>query len=223
MRDNILKLIDKLVHGSIRRAILDWPIDFGVETAVLNDVVGDYHEFGVYQGRSFIRNALHFKRLLGARADDMTFWAYDSFEGLPETHDPYAPAHFSKGAYAAPQDLFLKNVEQAGIPRAQVKTVPGFYDVSLTPEKAAEVFATRKLAMTYIDCDIYESTVPIFNFITPGLQVGSVIVIDDWVRHHTHPRHGMQRAFNEWLEANPTIKVNKIALTKRVAFVVYEI
>lgn len=217
-------LLDRKIQKVVRKAILDWPVDFGVETAVMNGVVGDYHEFGVFQGRSFIQAAKKFlKSLPPEEAEKMNFWAYDSFEGLPETEDKYTPAHFSKGAFLAPQDLFLKNVTAAGIDRDKVQVVPGFYDKSLTPELAKKAFARRKVAMTYIDCDIYESTVPVLKYLTAGLQVGSVIVVDDWVRYHAHPQHGMQRAFNEWLEENPSIKLQKIALTKRIAFVVYAV
>lgn len=217
-------LIDRKIQHSVRKAQLDWPMDFGLETAVMNEVRGDYHEFGVFEGRSFIKNAKRFQKLLKPElAAQMKFWAYDSFEGLPETHDAYAPSHFHKGSFSAPEDLFMRNVTAAGISASSVRTVAGFYDKSLTPEKARDVFADRKITMAYIDCDIYESTVPIFKFITPGLQVGSVIVIDDWVRHHAHPRHGMQRAFNEWIEGNPSIRTLQIALSKRVAFVVYEV
>lgn len=220
----MIRILEKFARKKIREALIDWPMDFGLETAVMNNVSGDYHEFGVFKGRSFIRNACSFRRLLkGEDAAAMKFWAYDSFEGLPETHDEYAPSHFSKGAFSAPRAEFLKNVEHAGIDKRQVEIVAGFYDQSLTPELAEKVFSKRKIAMTYIDCDIYESAVPIFDFITSGLQVGSVIVIDDWIRHHCHPAHGMQRAFNEWLARHPNIKMSQLALSKRVAFVVYAV
>lgn len=216
--------IECKIHNQVRKALFDWPLDFGLETAVMNNAFGDYHEFGVFEGRSFSRSALAFLRQLPKdEAAKINFWAYDSFEGLPETNDKYAPAHFKKGAYAAAEELFLGNVTAAGVPRERIHTVKGFYDKTLTPELAAKVFAERKIATTYIDCDIYESAKPIFEFITTGLQVGSVIVIDDWVRHHTHPNHGMQRAFNEWLARHPNIKVNQIALSKRICFVVYEV
>lgn len=220
---SIKNLIERKIQNVVRRSLLDWPLDFGVETAVLNNVRGDYHEFGVFEGRSFIKSALSFKQHLPKEEyDEMQFWAYDSFEGLPETMDKYAPSHFTKGAYSASEELFLSKVKAAGISRNKVNTVAGFYDQSLTEERAKKVFETRKIAMTYIDCDIYESTVPILKFLTHGLQVGSIIVIDDWIRHHAHPGHGMQRAFNEWKNNNPSIKMNQIVLSKRVMFIVYE-
>ena len=224
MLQKLKNTAERKIQNVVRRTLLDWPMDFGVETAVMNNVSGDYHEFGVFEGRSFIRNALSFQRLLSKNDfDAMNFWAYDSFEGLPETQDKYAPSHFVKGAYSASQELFLGNAKKAGIKESQIKTVPGFYDQSLTDEVAAEAFKERKVSVAYIDCDIYESTVPIFKFLTKGLQVGTVIIIDDWVRHHTHPNHGMQRAFNEWCEENPNIKMNQIVLSKRAMFIVYDI
>ena len=224
MLQKLKDIAERKIQNVVRRTLLDWPLDFGVETAIMNNVEGDYHEFGVFEGRSFTRSALSFRRILpSATYNAMNFWAYDSFEGLPETKDIYAPSHFKKGAYSASQNLFSNNVEKAGISKSQVKIVPGFYDKSLTDELAQKVFQTRKIAATYIDCDIYESSVPIFKFLTKGLQVGSVIIIDDWVRHHTHPDHGMQRAFNEWREENPQIKMNQIVLSKRAMFIVYEL
>lgn len=216
--------IERKIQNIVRKSLMDWPMDFGVETAVLNNVSGDYHEFGVFEGRSFIKNTLAFRKMLGAQDfNNMKFWAYDSFEGLPETTDKYAPAHFSKGAYSAPKELFIENVKKAGIGAAQLEVVSGFYDKSLTEDLARKTFKDHKIRMTYIDCDIYESCAPIFNFIAYGLQVGSIIVIDDWVRHHTHPNHGMQRAFHEWQQKYPNIKMNQIALSKRALFVVYNV
>ena len=224
MLAKLKSLTERKINNVVRKSLFDWPLDFGLETAVMNNVEGDYHEFGVFEGRSFIKAHNSFKNLLPrSEFNKMKFWAYDSFEGLPETNDPYAPKHFKKGAYSAPEDLFTSNLKKAGIDLNQLQIVPGFYDKSLTTEQSKKSFSERKLAMTYIDCDIYESCVQIFDFITPGLQVGSVIVIDDWVRHHTHPNYGMQRAYNEWLERNPSIKMNQIALSKRIMFVVYEV
>jgi len=217
-------LIETTIESSFRKLLIDWPMDFGVETAIMNGVSGDYHEFGVFKGRSFIRNSLNFlKNTNKANGKTMKFWAYDSFEGLPETHDVYAPGHFTKGSYSAPRELFMANVKKAGIDLDRVKVVQGFYDKTLTPELAKEAFSDRKVAMAYIDCDIYESAVPIFKYLSGGLQVGSVLVIDDWIRHHAHPRHGIQRAFNEWIEQNPRIKFMPVALTKRVAFIINEV
>jgi O-methyltransferase len=220
----MLNFLDSYIQKRLRATLLDWPMDFGLETSVMNDVAGDYHEFGVYKGRSFAKNIRSYQKLLSpAKFSDMRFWAYDSFEGLPETRDTFAPAHFVKGAYSAPREVFEAEVLKTGLRRERLEVVPGFYDKSLTPELAQRAFSERKIAMTYIDCDVYESVIPVFEFITPGLQVGSVIVIDDWIRHRMHPGHGIQRAYNEWLGRHPEIKLAPLAMSKRAAFVVYAV
>jgi hypothetical protein len=61
-----------------------------------------------------------------------------------------------------------------------------------------------------VDCDFYESTVPVLNFLTSKLSVGSVIMFDDWRCYRNLPDFGQQRACREWLEANPQIKLNEL-------------
>jgi O-methyltransferase len=71
-------------------------------------------------------------------------------------------------------------------------------------------YAIERIAVAWIDCDLYESTVPVLKFITPHLCVGSVIVFDDWRCYRNHPDFGEQRACREWLEANPGIKLREL-------------
>ena len=68
----------------------------------------------------------------------------------------------------------------------------------------------KRIAMTWIDCDLYESTVPVLDFITPYLAVGTVIVFDDWRCFRNHPDFGEQRACREWLESNKQIQLAEL-------------
>jgi hypothetical protein len=50
-----------------------------------------------------------------------------------------------------------------------------------------------------VDCDLYESAVPVFNFIEPLLQEGTVIYIDDlFAGYKGSPNKGVALAFLEW-------------------------
>ena len=64
--------------------------------ALINEVPGDYFEFGVYQGQSFLM-AHHMKQRF--RMDEMKLWGFDSFAGLPEIDDA-ADNTWSRGEYA---------------------------------------------------------------------------------------------------------------------------
>ena len=49
-----------------------------------------------------------------------------------------------------------------------------------------------KQIMAYVDCDIYESSVDVLNFIKPYLYTGSVLVFDDWFRNKGLSNTGVQ-------------------------------
>ena len=66
------------------------------------------------------------------------------------------------------------------------------------------------MAAAYIDCDLYESTVPVLRFLTKRLSVGSVILFDDYRCFRNLPDFGQQLACREWLEANSHIRLRDL-------------
>jgi hypothetical protein len=57
----------------------------------------------------------------------------------------------------------------------------------------------NKIALVNIDCDLYESAVPVFRFIEPLLQEGTLLYIDDFYAGYCgSPRRGVARAFTEF-------------------------
>jgi O-methyltransferase len=46
----------------------------------------------------------------------------------------------------------------------------------------------------WVDCDLYESTVPVLDFITEYIQDGTVIIFDDWYSFRADPDRGEQKA-----------------------------
>lgn len=150
---------------------------------------GDYLEFGVWQGRTFAAAC----RLAQERSLKMRFWAFDSFEGLPSDE-----GMFHKGEFSSSQARFLRNLKKTGADLARVEVVPGWFD-KLGP------LPSLKARIIWIDCDLYESTVPVLKLITPTLQSGTVIFFDDWNCFAGDPDQGEQRACAEWLRENPEI------------------
>ena len=91
-------------------------------------------------------------------------------------------------------------VHEHGIYVDRVKTVKGFYAQSLTgPLRDKFLDTENKIAVVVIDCDLYESAVPVFEFIEPLLQEGSEVYIDDlFAGHKGAPTKGVARAFLEF-------------------------
>ena len=197
-------------HGCLRA---------GASFIAWNQVFGDYLEFGVASGESFIAawNAISEQRALvkdeGYDTPAFGEWAgyqprmlaFDSFTGLPDGPGERM-ADYHPGAYQCSEPEFRKAIEDAGVPSHVVSTVPGFYDATLTPETKQQIGLSRA-AMIMIDCDLYESTVPVLEFITDLVQQGTIIVFHDWFRFKGDPNCGEQKACREWLDQHPEIEL----------------
>jgi O-methyltransferase len=171
-------------------------------------LAGDYYEFGVSRGITFA----YAMRLMQGLFPEMRFIALDSFEGLPTPQGQDAvggyTSGFQPGEFACSEQDFLANVSLSGGRPERITTVPGWFDKSLAPG-APKIAGLAKVAAAWIDCDLYESTVPVLRFLTDRLSIGSVLLFDDWRCFRNLPDRGEQRACREWLEQNPQIKLRE--------------
>jgi hypothetical protein len=87
----------------------------------------------------------------------------------------------------------------------------------------AEKIGLREISILHIDSDLYKSALDALSFCTPYLRNGSVIIFDEWFQFAGDPKYGEQRAFREWLAANPDISASELAREGwgRIAFVVH--
>ena len=104
---------------------------------------------------------------------------------------------------------FAENLKKKGVDLGRVTTVKGWFNASLTDENAKK-FHINKVAAAWIDCDLYESTVPVLDFLTPRISVGTVLLFDDWRCFRNLPDYGEQKACREWLAKNPQITLHEL-------------
>lgn len=170
-----------------------------------NNLEGDYLEFGLYVGSTFIA-AHHFSKLMGKNLSNMRFIGFDSFEGLPAPKGPDKDGfeHFKEGEFAFSYNSFVENLRRNHVNLSKVKLIKGFYNKSLNSKNKAEL-KIKKAAIIYIDSDLYESAVPVLNFVKDYLQDGTIIAFDDWFFFRGDPKKGEQRAFSEFLRRNKDI------------------
>lgn len=168
-----------------------------------NDVAGDYLEFGVWKGRSFIK-AYHIKKYLKIKKQ-IKFYAFDSFEGLPEIKSNIdRGGGFKGGDYKCDLETFKKILIKNGIDINEVTIAPGWYEQVLN-EKTKRDLDIKSAAIIFIDCDLYESAVSVLNFVTDYVVDGTIIIFDDWYNFKGDPDKGEQKAFREWLNKNSDI------------------
>ena len=185
-------------------------------------IEGDYFEFGVYQGVTFANNYHIFKANFEARIrqdiggqdraehaqqrqtiwDNMRFFAFDSYEGLPELSCEDAESDdFTAGQYACNLETVKQNLLDKNVPIERFVPVKGFFEDTCNPTTIQQ-YQIKKAALVFIDCDIYSATATVLDFILPFLQDGTVLVFDDWFSYRANPNRGQQRAFYEWSESD---------------------
>lgn len=176
---------------------------FATEFIKYSELKGDYLEFGVWEGKT-LAAAYHFSKNYGF--DTVNFYAFDGFKGLPEIKgiDKSGFKNFHEGQYSCNKKQFEKNLIKYGVDSSKVFTIEGWFEDILNNETKKKLLL-KYASIIWIDCDLYESTVPVLNFIESYIQDGTVLIFDDWFCYRSDPKRGEQRAFNEWMEKNPHI------------------
>lgn len=162
---------------------------------------GYYFEFGGYRATT-MRLAYDSLRHVA----DLHYVEFDSFQGLPEISGvDVQGSNWTPGRLAMGQDEFRSRCLEFGMPPERLSTVAGFYADTLTDELARSLLPVRA-AVIYVDCDLYASTVPVLEFARPFLQVGTVLIFDDWFCFFGDPGRGERRAWGEFRSRYPRLR-----------------
>lgn len=153
---------------------------------------GDYLEFGVWEGKTFAHACKYGSRYMPS----MRYFACDSFEGLPSPSGIDASCEFQEGQFSCSYEKFTENLSSWDVPLEKVTAIKGWFDKSLTTD-AATKHDISIASVSYIDCDLYESCVPVLDFLTPLVRQGSILMFDDWFCFRADPRRGVQLATNK--------------------------
>lgn len=188
----ITKTIDKI---SAARKSFFWDACVALQ---VNGISGDYVEFGSWGGHS-LSCAYEAISLIGS---DRHLWAYDSFVGLPEITDPRderwrTDLTFDVGGV----ERFHADCAGFGVPREAYTAVEGYFSDTLGP--LAPDDAPADIAFAYVDCNMYSSTVTVFEFLQPRMKHGMIIAFDDYWLWSPSEVSGERTAIDEFLTANP--------------------
>ena len=167
-----------------------------------NKIYGDYHEFGCHRCRTFrmamLEAARHF-------LNEMNFYAYDSFQGMPQDNNSDAfDQRWNAGMLSTSKEKFRRLIKESGFNEEKVFTIEGFYDETLQNLNFEKMLGGKKASLVAIDCDLYESAVPIFDVLDQLLQEGTIIYIDDYFTGYKgNPKKGVSKAMKEWEKITP--------------------
>lgn len=195
------KIYYKYVHGFDTAnpavlAALDTCFRKSIELGTAN--ASDYLEFGLFKGYSFWY-AQHVARQLDVKG--MRFFGFDSFAGLPPVHGVDATDEnvFYEGQYACSKDDVVRNLNSKGVSWDKTFLIEGYYKDSLDDSVKAD-HDLRHIGVALIDCDIYESTQQVLEFIEPLITDGTILMMDDWNCYDAEPQKGQRLAMSEFLK-----------------------
>ena len=172
----------------------------GVQYTVHSAVEGDIFEFGTHTGRTARVIAMAMKLY---RADK-TLHLFDSFEGMPESHDPadLDNEHVKLGVWGKGQ---LKGVSPEQLRRMCAKFVDtkfikiyeGWFSDTL-----GKIPKGNRISMLHVDSDLYSSAFEVLDFVFKNnlISEGALIFFDDWDCNRASNVHGERKAWREITE-----------------------
>ena len=214
MKKAIINFLNrKFVRGNINRSERYGALHRAWGYVVSNHMRGDYLEFGIYTGYAFIASYENYQELwrwikeqlvsseewrvvAAEKYADFTpnFHALDTFEGMP-TNDE-GNDNFRKGNFLSSMDAFYTRCQKAGLKEPQLKIYKGLF--ADNEAALARQMDDRKAVIINLDCDLYASTKDVFKMVHPFLQVGTVLLIDDYNSFSADQRKGQRKAFEEF-------------------------
>jgi len=177
-------------------------------------LVGDYVEFGVYRGDSLVksfRNYELFRQWLEEQQSSSEIWrrevaknyiaekhyfhGLDTFEGMPCNEEENAT--FQEGTFLAD----FHKVENYCNENNLITNSQLFLYKGLFKQTACELqknLIGRKICILNIDSDLYESAKDALEIAAPYLDIGSVLMFDDYNAFSANNEKGERRAFKEF-------------------------
>jgi O-methyltransferase len=169
--------------------------------------VGDYYEFGVYRGFTFL-SAQRACDALGLAATRL--YGFDSFCGLPPVGDQAREQErFFAGQFSCSRRQVVRNLERRGMDWSRAELVAGFFDDSLTDELKRRL-PLRPAAVALFDCDLYSSTRAALRWLGELVVPGTVLLFDDWSVLGGSAEEGQPLAFAEFLREQPHLQASEL-------------
>ena len=188
--------------------------NLAMRNVVIGGMDGDYFEFGSRKGKSFIiayKGYTLFRKKYYSNKDiphkkHMRFFAFDAWsKGLPADDSFYKPPHWKEGSMSESKYDFIKNLQKNKINLDHCVLTEGYFKETLSKDLIIK-HKIEKASVLHFDCDLYKSTKESLNFSKQLLQIGTILIFDDYFRYLGSENDGQYLAFKEFREDNPEIK-----------------
>jgi O-methyltransferase len=159
-----------------------------VKYAENNNIQGSFVECGTWRGGNVIAASLAYKKYFKKQ----NIYIYDTFSGMSEPNDivdksvflgdtsknvfnKHQEKNYNSWCYAS-LDEVKENFKKAGLPLENVNFIKGKVEDTLKVQSNLP----EKISVLRLDTDWYESTLVELEVLYPKLEIGGVLLIDDY-------------------------------------------
>jgi len=161
-----------------------------------------YYEFGLFRGFSFWFAEQISREYTGS---SFRLFGFDSFQGLPSPQLDAEASVFHKGDFCGSYETVTTNLEKWKADLSRISLHKGFYSNTLF-ERFRQSEQFLPISICLIDVDLYESCVPVLDFIKDFLVEGSILLFDDYSQFGEDDQDnssGERKALIEFERKNP--------------------
>ncbi|MGB0370713.1 MAG: TylF/MycF/NovP-related O-methyltransferase [Opitutales bacterium] len=178
------------------------------------DIFGEFAEFGVFKGVSFLRFAM-FRQLMGI-PDAKKMLGFDAFGPFPETEYEEDKAHRQDfidvaGEESIGDDQLMELLKHRQCERG-VELIKG--DVCKTLPDYLEKHQATKFSLVHVDVDTYEPSKAVIELCWPRLSPGGIMILDDYGRFP-----GETKVVDDYFEGQG-IEIQRHPFTRTPAYIV---
>jgi len=181
------------------------------------EIDGDICEFGVAQGKTSKLIAYFIKET------NKKLFLFDSFQGLPKPSekdqlkdDIYNLGNMKRyqGKMSYAENKVINELKSINFNNDKLIINKGFFnEVSKINMKLP-----KTVSFAYLDFDFYQPTLDGLNYLNNVLNVGGIIIVDDYDFFST----GVKTSVEEWFKLNSKSYIKKIIKIKTTSFVILE-
>ncbi len=172
------------------------------------DDVGDYLEFGVFNGNSI--GSMYHALYRNDYFSKVRLFGFDAFEGLPAGCEDEDDGVWKKGFYACDLNMTEECLRRRNVNVASINWIKGWYDQTVNI-KMFEQHQIKNISIAFIDCDTYSSSKTVLDTLAKTINKPLIICLDDWKLNDLDIKgQGEYKSFNEFVEMNPQFKVKEI-------------
>lgn len=168
--------------------------------SAIENIDGDYLEFGVFTGSSFCHSIRCNRSLfhLNENVKKTRFFGFDSFSGFGELNDSDIHPFYTDENFDTDYQAVNKRVRKVA-KTTTYQLIKGYFNESLA--KGSAEMGIEKSKIIFIDSDTYSSSDEALTFCLPTIQIGTYIILDDYFSYKGSLKKGVAGAFEKFVKS----------------------